>query len=88
MLSGANQTTYSFDNNGNKVQSYLVGTGLSVNTFDFENRMIGVATAAGAVSTYSFAGATGLRRTKQEGSEAGQPVHTIVWDGSNYLGES
>jgi len=35
------------------------------------------------VSTYTYSG-DGLRRTKQE---PGQPLRTMVWDGSDYLGE-
>jgi len=38
------------------------------------------------ISTYSYA-AEGLRRSRHEAAETGQPVHTIVWDGSDYLGE-
>ena len=87
VLNADTVTTYGFDNNGNMTQEYVSNGGLSfmktVYHYDPENRASNVI-AGSAVSTYTYAGNSGLRRTRQE---AGQSVHTIVWDGSDYLGE-
>lgn len=52
--------------------------------YDSENQLINVKTSAANISTYSYAGDTGLRRTKQE---PGGALTTIVWDGDDYLQE-
>ena len=81
---GAMNTTYVFDNNGNMTseRSGIVVTGYR---FDYENRMMGIQHSDGTLSTYTYAGNTGLRRTRQE---PGDPAErTTVWDGNDYLGE-
>jgi len=85
MLQGAATTTYAFSNSGNMTQEYLPGTGLTVNGYDYENRLLSVITPTGTRSTYAYAGDTGLRRTRQEPSDSAP--HTVVWDGSDYLAE-
>lgn len=81
-IQGATITTFTFDNAGN---TWLENTGgqITTNSYDRENRLLKVLNPTGTISTYSYAG-TGLRRTKQE---PGNPVYTMVWDGSDYLGE-
>ncbi len=59
MLSGANRTTYAFDNNGNQIQSFLAGSGLSSDAFDYENRnivnhRIGGSSLIPVISTFTF----------------------------------
>lgn len=50
ILQGANLTTVSFDANGNQTGENLNGA-LTTNTFDQENRLIGVVQADGTRST-------------------------------------
>jgi uncharacterized protein RhaS with RHS repeats len=85
MTQGSAVSSYSFDNNGAQIQEYLPGTGLTVKVFDYENRLTSNLVPSGTRSTYSYAGASGLRRTRQEKTDA--VPHTIVWDGGDYLGE-
>jgi YD repeat-containing protein len=51
--------------------------------YDGENRLTKLTNPDGTFSTYTYAGG-GLRRTAQD---FGGTVHTMVWDGSDYLGE-
>jgi YD repeat-containing protein len=52
--------------------------------YDPSNRQTKVTHPDGTLSTYTYQGYDGLRRTRQE---PGGSVHTQVWDGSDYLGE-
>ena len=87
MAQGLGTTTYTFDSNGSQIQEYLhlPGGGLTVSAYDYENRLLSVLTPSLTYSTYSYAGDTGLRRTRQEPGDSAP--HTIVWDRADYLGE-
>ena len=56
--------------------------------YDKENRLLTKTNADLTISSFTYA-AEGLRRSWQQPvlSVIGEPVHTIVWDGSDYLGE-
>lgn len=82
ILQGANLTTVTFDANGNQTGENLNGA-LTTNTYEQENRLVGVALSDSTCSTYAFAG-DGLRRSLQE---PGKSLTTIVWDGTDYLME-
>ena len=88
MLLGSATTTYQFDKNGNMtLEVPIPPNGWTTYGFDYENRLTGVTPEfelGGAITAYSYAGDSGLRRTREE---SGPPIHTIVWDGSDYLGE-
>jgi YD repeat-containing protein len=51
--------------------------------YDGENRLLKATSPAFAVTTYAYGG-DGLRGSYQK---PGQPAKTMVWDGSDYLGE-
>lgn len=70
------------DPNGSETHGHVGGV-ITGYVFDCENRLKKVSYSDGAVSTYSYGG-DGLRRTRQD---PGQPVSTVIWDGSDYLGE-
>ena len=60
-----------------------VGGVITGYVYDPENRLKKVTYSDGAISTYAYVG-DGLRRTRQD---PGQAVSTMIWDGSDYLGE-
>ena len=85
MIEGSAVTTYAFDPNGNNTVEQT-NTRLTTNTWDPENRLIGIQwkqKSSSGLSTYTFSG-DGLRRTAQE---QGAGVSTMIWDGSDYVGE-
>jgi len=67
---------------GNQTKESATGA-VTGYVYDGENRLKKVATPLFAVTTYSYGG-DGLRRSYQKPE---QPINTIVWDGSDYLGE-
>jgi YD repeat-containing protein len=80
---GADRTTMLYDATGNQIEENLNGS-RTTNQYDNENRLIGVQFPTGSPSTYSYDGGDGLRRTLQE---AGGPLTTVIWDGTDYLKE-
>jgi YD repeat-containing protein len=75
-------TNFTFDNAGNMTLENQAGAQTGY-VYDGENRNVKVTYPDGTLSTYTYSG-DGLRRTRQE---PGKPVSTMVWDGSDYLGE-
>src|ERR1700722_8815797 len=65
MLQGAALTTYQYSATGNLIQQSLSGA-LTTNSFDMENRLVGIQFPAGLPSTYTYSGGNGLRRTSNE----------------------
>ena len=82
MILGAATTNYTYNQAGAQTSENASGavTGF---VYDCENRLLNETTPAFAVTTYAYGG-DGLRRSYQK---PGQPVRTMVWDGSKYLGE-
>jgi YD repeat-containing protein len=66
-----------------RLSTSVQGSLVTTCAYDGENRLASVSSPAGR-STYTYQGSDGLRRTKQE---PGGPLTTMVWDGSDYLGE-
>jgi len=81
-MEGTALTTYSFDPAGNKIKENLDGA-LTTYTFDPANRLIFQSSASG-FSTYTYQGHDGLRRSAWE---PGTTNSTMIWDGSDYLGQ-
>ena len=82
--SGSTVTTFLHDGAGNLILQSQVGA-LTTYHYDSENRNTAILYPGGTLSTYTYQGYNGLRRTNQE---AGDPVYTTVWDNlGNYLGE-
>ena len=79
---GAVKTTYTFDKNGN-MSTDTSGGVMTAYVYDKLNHLKKVTYSDGTLSTYTYNG-DGLRYTRQE---PGQKVYTMVWDGTNYLGE-
>ncbi|HVT12599.1 MAG TPA: RHS repeat domain-containing protein [Fimbriimonadaceae bacterium] len=80
-IQGVKVTTYTFDNNSNRTVEDANGLVTSY-TYDNENRLVSLTTANNVITnTYS---GDGLRRSTWQ---TGQTVHTMIWDGSDYLGE-
>lgn len=82
MLYAAAKTTYSYDKAGNKTREAQAGA-LTGFVYDGENRLKKMTNPDGTVFTCTYTG-NGQRRTYQK---PGQPVRTMSWDGSDYLGE-
>lgn len=85
MMEGDQLTTYTFDGVGNNTVEQT-NTRLTTNTWDPESRLTGIVwkqKSSSGLSTYTFSG-DGLRRSAQE---QGGALTTMVWDGSDYLGE-
>ena len=82
MTFAAAKTAYTFDAAGNTVLENLAGVTTGF-VYDCENRMKKQTAPDGSFFTCTYAG-DGPRRTWQK---PGSPVHTMIWDGSNYLGE-
>ena len=85
MIEGSGVTTYAFDPNGNNTVEQT-NTRLTTNTWDPENRLIGIQfkqKSSSGLSTYTFSG-DGLRRTAQD---QGSALTTMIWDGTDYLQE-
>jgi YD repeat-containing protein len=77
-------TAVSYDKAGNMIAQNQSGV-ITGYYYDPENRLIKVQQADGSLSTYTYQGYNGMRRSNQE---AGEPIYTTVWDDrSNYLGE-
>jgi len=77
------KTTYTFDKAGNQTIKHL-GVGLTTYAYGIENRLVGVTNPDGTLSTYTYQGTDGLRRTVQE---PGQALTTTVRDGRDALQE-
>ena len=61
----------------------LVPGALTSFVYDGENKIVKQTNPDGKVTTNTYSG-SGLKRSYQE---FGGTVHTMVWDGSDYLGE-
>jgi YD repeat-containing protein len=79
-LQGAALTSLGYDGAGNRT---AINKGPVIrNSYDPENRPIGISYPNGTNSTYTYQGYNGLRRSPWE---PGSPVTTFVWDGDDYL---
>ena len=72
-----------YDANGNLTEENAAGS-RTTNVYDNENRLTNIKFPDGTRSTYSYNG-DNLRRSK---FEAGGTLTTMIWDGSDYLGEA
>jgi hypothetical protein len=81
-IQGTSVGTYTFDNAGNQILDNVAGA-LTTSQYDPENRLL-FASSSSAVSSYTYQGYDGLRRSWQE---LGSSLTTTVWDGSDYLQE-
>ena len=82
MTYAAAKTGYTYDNAGNKTTDNLSGA-ITGYVYDPENRLKKVTNPDSSLWTFTYSG-TGLRRTRQK---PGGTVGTMIWDGSDYLGE-
>jgi YD repeat-containing protein len=82
MLQGSALTTYQYSATGNLIQENLNGA-LTTNLYDKENRLVGIQFSNASLSTYTYSG-DGLRRTA---FEAGDVQTTLIWQGTDLLGE-
>ena len=81
-LQGATKTTVTYDNNGNPTTENVGGVTTGF-VYDNENRLTKRTDPDGSIASYTYQG-DGLRRTRQE---PGKSKFSILWDGSDYLGE-
>jgi len=81
-IQGTTTTTFTFDGTGNRIGENNNGS-LTTYMFDNENRLKTLTQSSNQVITNTCDG-SGVRRTTQQ---QGGTVHTMVWDGSDYLGE-
>ncbi|MBL8067376.1 MAG: hypothetical protein JNM28_02920 [Armatimonadetes bacterium] len=82
------QTTDTCDDNGNlvEIEGRIDGGadfGIVTMSYDKENRMASIVDHNNQIATYTFSG-DGLKRSESTASG----VATLVWDGSEYLGET
>ena len=82
MTFAAAATGFTYDQAGNTTAENAGGA-VTGYVYDCENRMKKMTSPAFAVTTFTYSG-DGLRRTYQK---PGAAVRTMVWDGSEYLGE-
>jgi len=82
MIQGAATTNYTYNAVGNLALEAqgVMQTGY---IYDGENRLTKLTNPDGTVLTNTYGG-DGLRRTSQQ---PGGAVSTMIWDGSNYLGQ-
>lgn len=90
---GALRTTFAYDANGNLTEENANGS-RTTNSYDQENRLVGVAYAAGTFSTYTYQGGSPVRREglRRSAIEPGGSLTTTIWDplsitGGEYLME-
>ena len=81
-LQGTALTTITYDATGNLTEENTSGT-RTTNVYDNAVRLVNVKTGPSTISTYTY-NRDGLRRTA---FEAGEVLKTMVWDGTDYLGE-
>ena len=81
-IQGTSVGTYTFDNAGNQILDNVAGA-LTTCQYDPENRLLFASSSSG-VSSYTYQGHDGLRRTWAEPTFS---LTTTVWDGSDYLQE-
>ena len=81
-IQGAAMTTVTFDPNGNRTLENASGS-LTSYMFDNENRMTAMTQPNVKIISNTYSG-DGLRRSTQQ---HGGSVHTMIWDGKDYLGE-
>jgi YD repeat-containing protein len=75
-------TSFGYDNMGNQTAQ---NTGPVIrSSWDPENRLIGISNPDGTLSSYTYQGYDGMRRSAWE---PGQALTTFVWDWTSYLGE-
>jgi YD repeat-containing protein len=77
-------TAVSYDGAGNMTAQNQSGV-ITGYYYDPENRLTKVQQPDGSLSTYTYQGYNGLRRSNQESAK---PIYTTIWDDrANYLGE-
>jgi len=81
-ISGSVLTTTTFDNAGNTWVENTTGQ-LTTYVYDGDNRPLKVTYPDGTITTFAYSG-NGLKRSSQE---AGKPLTTLFWDGTDYLQE-
>ncbi len=79
---GPTRVTYAYDADGNTTSEDRGGVGTNW-VYDQENRLTVEVAPDGSCSTYAYS-ADGLRRTVQTVTSS---IRTMVWDGSDTLGE-
>ena len=82
LTQGATNTGYTYDAAGNLVLE-TQGAALTGYVYDGENRLLKLTNPDGTVITNTYAG-EGYRRTTQQ---PGKAVSTMIWDGTDYLGQ-
>ncbi|MBL8068453.1 MAG: hypothetical protein JNM28_08385 [Armatimonadetes bacterium] len=87
MLYVSTPTTDTCDDNGNlvEIEGRIDGGadfGIVTISYDKENRMASIVDYNNQIATYTYSG-DGLKRSEITGSG----ITTLVWDGSEYLGE-
>jgi len=82
MIQGSATTNYTYNGVGNLTLE-AQGAAQTGYVYDCENRLLKLTNPDGTVITNTYSG-DGLRRTTQQPSTA---VSTIIWDGSDYLGQ-
>ena len=80
-VDGSGLSTYTFDSNGNMTK-VAAPSGVTSMAYDIENRLVRHE-ASGVVSTYTYQGSNGLKRSEQVAGT----LTTLVWDGVEYLQE-
>ena len=76
------RVTYTYDDDGSQTTENRGGVTTGY-VYDDENRLTKITHPDATLSTYTYAG-DGMRRTVHE---PGTSIKTMVWDGSDYLGE-
>ena len=82
MVFASATTTFTYDPNGN-MSTERQGVVVTAFVYDKENRLTKMTNPDGSISAYTY-GTNGLRSSRQE---PGTAVSTVIWDGSDYLGE-
>jgi len=83
LVQGAATTNYTYTAVGNLTLE-AQGAAQTGYVYDGQNRLTQLTNPDGTVITNSYPGGSNLRRTTQQ---PGKAVSTMVWDGSNYLGQ-
>ncbi len=83
MVYAAATTGFTYDKAGNTIAENTGGA-VTGYVYDGENRMAKMTSPAFAVTSFSYTGESPLRRSYQK---PGAAVRTMIWDGSDYLGE-
>jgi RHS repeat-associated protein len=92
---GGSRTTFSYDGNGNQIAKTVPGGNITTNTYNYENKMVGITYPDSSLNTFSYDG-DGKRLQKQDSTGTLRMVYdhqgpTVLYDlaketdGSNNL---